>query len=58
MGTREHAFVVGGGSSRTRAAIALRQKGLRVTVADAAIFRETRLAAKEFFLKDLPRWSG
>src|SRR5580765_2912772 len=34
MGTREHAFVVGGGPAGLVAAIALRRKGLRVTVAD------------------------
>jgi len=38
MGTREHAFVVGGGPAGLVAAIALRQKGLRVTVADGSDF--------------------
>ncbi|HWY41901.1 MAG TPA: NAD(P)/FAD-dependent oxidoreductase [Candidatus Sulfotelmatobacter sp.] len=34
MSSREHAFVVGGGPAGLVAAIALRRKGLRVTVAD------------------------
>jgi menaquinone-9 beta-reductase len=38
MGIREHAFVVGGGPAGLVAAIALRRKGLRVTVADGGDF--------------------
>ncbi|MBS1842160.1 MAG: NAD(P)/FAD-dependent oxidoreductase [Acidobacteria bacterium] len=38
MGNREHAFVVGGGPAGLVAAIALRRKGLHVTVADGGDF--------------------
>jgi flavin-dependent dehydrogenase len=38
MGSREHVFVVGGGPAGLVAAIALRRKGLRVTVADGGEF--------------------
>jgi len=38
MGISEHAFVVGGGPAGLVAAIALRRKGLRVTVADGGDF--------------------
>src|SRR6516162_4084806 len=38
MGSRRHVYVVGGGPAGLVAAIALRRKGLRVTVADGGGF--------------------